>query len=855
MMTPLLRSTLISIALLPFAASAQITVDNTQSPANLVQDVLLGGGVTVSNITFNGLPGGSIDPQAASFNSSTANVGMVSGLMLATGDATLAYGPNTLGGATQGGFTGNSDVDLMSIAGGVGVNDAAVLEFDFVPTGGSISFNFVFASEEYLEFVNLGFNDVFGFFLSGPGINGPFTNGAENIALVPGSSTPVTIDNVNNFNNPAYYVDNGDGFSAPYNSSVDFVQYDGLTVPLVASHSVQCGQTYHIKLAIGDVNDESYDSAVFLQAGAFSSTPATLNMTADLSLPCLATGDVQVLELVGGSAPYNVTWTSNGNALGSGMSAPVVANGSDWYVATVVDACGAITIDSVNVSSVPPQMDVPATLDIACGGQGTLAMTLEQTGPAEYVYSWTINDSLLGSDIDIAVPPMTSPTWFIAAVSDACGATVTDSTLVTGTIEPIIITVSPDVVLPCDGTGATLSVMSVSGGTNDLGDLGFLWTNGSGELGTDQQLSVDNSVAEYTVVATDGCGATATATVSVTGQQYDAIIVTLTADTSVTCAGQSAGSSALDITGGTGVFTLVWSDEAGTAITSEDAFMAEVNGTQVYTLTATDDCGHSGSAQVTLSIAPHEPLTLDLEDAMVCEGGSRELVAVATGGAGSFSYSWPTFSDTDSALVVSPESPTNFTATVTDLCGEVANATAHVGIEHPVATILTESTGYNEFAFTAQGFPAAVQFNWIFGDGTGSDEAHPEHAYADMRPTIAMVTTLTANGCLATDTIALTPAAQLFFPNAFTPDGDGFNDTFGATGLLLSEFELTIFDRWGAQVATVAGVGAAWDGRMRNGQLAPDGVYVFSFRATGERLQETNGLGHVTLLGDGAAAN
>ena len=120
---------------------------------------------------------------------------------------------------------------------------------------------------------------------------------------------------------------------------------------------------------------------------------------------------------------------------------------------------------------------------------------------------------------------------------------------------------------------------------------------------------------------------------------------------------------------------------------------------------------------------------------------------------------------------------------------------------------------------------------------------------------IVKVHTLTANGCPATDTIALTPAAQLFFPNAFTPNGDGINDTFGAVGVLLEEFELVIFDSWGAEVAAITGVGATWNGEMKNGETAPTGVYVYSFRAAGERLEETKGLGHVTLLGDESATN
>lgn len=845
-MTRQLRSALISIAILPLLASAQISVDNSQSPSALVQNVLLGGGVSVSNITFNGLPGGSISPQVASFNSAYANVGMPNGLMLATGDATLAYGPNTLDNATQGGYTGNSDPDLGSIA-GTSVFDAAVLEFDFVPTGGGISFNFVFASEEYLEFVNTGFNDAFGFFLSGPGISGPYANNAVNIALVPGTSTPVTIDNVNNISNAAFYVDNGDGFSAPYNSSVDYVQYDGLTVSITASHAVQCGQTYHIKLAIGDVSDEIYDSAVFLQAGAFTSTPPMLNLTQDLALPCMGNGQVEVLGLNGA----DVTWSSNGVALGTGTSMPVTANGSDWYVATVTDECGATATDSVNVSSVPPQLNVPSTLGIACGEQGTLSMTLTQMGGGDHDLSWSSNGTLLSTTSEVTIAPPTEPAWFVASVSDACGSSVSDSTLVSSTVAPITISVNQPAPMPCDGNGGILTV-TING---DTAGIAYLWTNAGIEVGASHTLNISNEPAEYTVMVTNGCGASATSTVTTTLQSYDAIVVGLTPDATVTCPGQSAGASVLSVTGGTGVFTQTWTDANGTALGTANSFTVPVSGSQTYTLTATDNCGHAGSAQVTLSVAEHAPLALHLADAMVCEGGSRELIAVATGGAGAYTYAWPAFPGADSAVTVAPTVPSSYTVTVTDLCGSTAQADAQVGIEHPVTTILAESIGFNDFAFSTHSLPAAVDFTWSFGDGHTGTSSAPEHAYAEMQPTIVKVHTLTANGCPAIDTIALTPAAQLFFPNAFTPNGDGINDTFGAVGVLLEEFELVIFDRWGAEVAAITGVGATWNGEMKNGETAPTGVYVYSFRAAGERLEETKGLGHVTLLGDESATN
>ncbi len=840
-------SALISIALVPALASAQLIVNGGQSPASLVQNVLLGGGVSASNITFNGQQANSPHPQVGNFNSANANIGLASGILLATGDAALAMGPNNNSGATLGGATFYGDADLAMLA-GVTVNDAAVLEFDFVPMGGEISFEFVFASEEYIEFVNAGFNDVFGFFLSGPGVSGPFSNNAKNIALVPGTTTPVSIDNVNPGSNATYYTDNGDGYTPPFSFDPQYVQYDGFTTPLTASHPVQCGQTYHIKLAVADAGDEVLDSGVFLEAGAFAS-PAPMFSLNDVNLPCMTATTVEV-GVTGGTAPYEITWNLNGNVVGTGMSLPVTANGSTTYEVMVLDGCGGTTTGTVQVNSLLPEVEVPATLMIACGEHGSLQMVATPANGLDL--SWSANGSVLSTTVEVGMTPPSAPTWYVASVSDACGMTDSDSTLVTSNVPPISITVSPDVLMPCDATGGAISVTGVNGGT---GTISYLWTSNGSEMGISEQLAIGSEAAQYTATVSDECGAIATATVTVSEQGYPEITVSTTGDVAVACAGQQASATVLAINGGTGVFTQVWTDASGNTVTSADNFSAQVNGTQTYTLIATDHCGHTGTAQVTLSVEQAEPLVLNLANAMVCEGGSRELIASASGGAGNYAYTWAAFPDTDSAVTVSPAAPATYLAFVTDLCGTVASADAQVGIEHPVSTILAESIGYNEFAFTTQSLPAAEQFSWNFGDGHATASNSPEHAYADMQPTVVTVTTLTANGCPATDTIVLTPAAQLFFPNAFTPNGDGYNDAFGAASLLLNEFEMVIYDRWGAEVASVSGVGAMWDGRQKGGVLAPTGVYVYSFRAAGERLEETKGLGHVTLLGDAGAAN
>jgi hypothetical protein len=184
-------------------ANAQLVVDNTsQTPKQLVQNVVVGQGINVSNIKFNGTAANAdlISDQVGLFsNGLTTNIGLSTGIILSTGNAIIAKGPNdtNLGTLpTSNPFIGDNDLYILS--NNQSIQNVAILEFDFIPTGNKLSFNFVFASEEYPEFVNDTYNDNFGFFLSGPGITGPFSGGAKNIALIPTTILPVSINNLNN---------------------------------------------------------------------------------------------------------------------------------------------------------------------------------------------------------------------------------------------------------------------------------------------------------------------------------------------------------------------------------------------------------------------------------------------------------------------------------------------------------------------------------------------------------------------------------------------------------------------------------------------------------------------------------
>ena len=157
---------------------------NSGLTAEDMVNALLGGGVTVSNIRYTGAAVAS----GLSCSGKDA-IGFDTGVLLTSGCANNVVGPNNSSSATcDNGLPG--DPDLTGLIAGATSNqtfDASVLEFDFVPNSNTVQFSYVFGSEEYNEFVDSSFNDVFAFFVNG-----------VNYALIPGTTTPVSINNINN---------------------------------------------------------------------------------------------------------------------------------------------------------------------------------------------------------------------------------------------------------------------------------------------------------------------------------------------------------------------------------------------------------------------------------------------------------------------------------------------------------------------------------------------------------------------------------------------------------------------------------------------------------------------------------
>jgi hypothetical protein len=232
-----------------------VSVDPSPPSADLAAK-LMGTEVILSNISFTG------DDQGSGFFSGGSGiVGIESGVIFGSGRVIDVVGPNTSDStSTIFGFSGDDDLNSL-IPGYYNTYDATALEFDFeCPTGTAgedvISFRYVFASEEYNEYANSPYNDVFGLFLN-----------ETNVALLPDGVTPISINNVNRTTNPEYYINNdlSDG-----GGSID-IEADGLTVVLDIEANLNPGVN-NIKLAIADAGDHSYDSWVFIEEGNFQCT-------------------------------------------------------------------------------------------------------------------------------------------------------------------------------------------------------------------------------------------------------------------------------------------------------------------------------------------------------------------------------------------------------------------------------------------------------------------------------------------------------------------------------------------------------------------------------------------------------
>ncbi|WP_264519734.1 choice-of-anchor L domain-containing protein [Flavobacterium sp. N1994] len=322
--------------------SQSITVDtSTYTVPQLVQDVLFapssGGSSscvgTISNITWStGTDFGSSNG-IGYFTNTNPSFPLTSGVILSSGDVTGTPGPNTsdLGTFLDLGWPGDQELlDYMQAAGitVTDYNDATILEFDFTPFTANMSFDFLFASEEYGDY-QCGYSDAFAFFLTNVTAGTPTTN----LALVPNTTIPISVVTIRDGQYYTGFGTNCGSLNANYfgnfnggtNAGTSATNFNGETVLMTASSPVIPNNLYHIKLIVADRDDSLYDSAVFLAGGSFdigspdiSGTGSEFQGQTDFSGPRAICGSKTVVVQAGSASVPGATysWTLNGNPIG-----------------------------------------------------------------------------------------------------------------------------------------------------------------------------------------------------------------------------------------------------------------------------------------------------------------------------------------------------------------------------------------------------------------------------------------------------------------------------------------------------------------------------------------------------------
>jgi len=357
----------------------QINVDTGFSVQQLVEDVLVNSdcaetsnysSFTGTEFGFNGI---------GYFNANDSSFQFQEGIILSTGNARDAVGPNVnIVSSGVDAWEGDDDISRVTQTGAL--FNATYIQFDFVPTTNQLSFNFLFASEEYSDEFQCTFSDVFAFILTDPQGN------TTNLAIIPGTDDPVRVTTVRPGVPNLCNAENSEFFDQINNATDAAISFTGQTKRLQAMSDVIPGESYTIKLAIADNLDSQLDSAVFLEAGSFSiDLSLGENRTVEGGNP-LCNGEEIVLDA---SAPGVVgyTWFRDEVVLPQfqDQSIITVSEGGDYRVeiafSSICVSEGEITLEFIE----PPQVQAPPDDIILCDLDGDGVEIFDFTLNAEQI--------------------------------------------------------------------------------------------------------------------------------------------------------------------------------------------------------------------------------------------------------------------------------------------------------------------------------------------------------------------------------------------------------------------------------------------------------------------------------------
>lgn len=728
---------------------AQLIVNSNLTPSQLAQQVS-GPGVQILNpvINCNGSSYGS-------YTSSNTNLGSSNGIILSTGLAADAIGPNNTG--QKSGVVNTPGSPLLNQVTGKTTYDACTFEFDVIPQGNRLKFNFIFASEEYNEWVNSDYNDAFGFFISGPNITGQ-----QNIALVPNTTTDVSINSVNGNANPQYFLNNS------LSSNGTTIQFDGFTQGLYADVQVTPCQTYHLIFVIADATDRLWDSGVFIER--IESNAVSLSATTAGNIPYMVEGcnpgtvtftrsnvtnqPLTVTYAIGGTAINGTDYPQVGNStvpmspqtivIGSNQASasitfqPIADNISEGtekvkvYIIniacnTVTDSISLDIKDNLSVSLTPPASSL-------CIGQ-----TVQLNGSAPGQFGWSPAAGLSSTSVlnPVAGPQQTT-TYTLTATAGACVATAT-ATVNVSNMQLNFNTTN----VSCNGGNNGAVNLTVSGG---VGANTYSWTGPNGFTASTEDIS-SRPAGTYSVTVTDAAGCVKTGTVAIT--QPAAMTITANTIDPNNCNAHN-GKITLYVSGGTGPYTYLWPD----GNTGSSNYNLQ---TGTFTIVVTDANGCSQSITVTLTAPPtNQSVTGTISSTNVTCYGANNGTATATvtsNPATNVSYSW---SNGGTTSTITGLSPGFYTVVLSRPNGCGITLSTYVSEPPPITFTKTQvnvsCTGGNtgSATVTVSGGTPGYTYSW------STNPVQTTATASNLAAGSYTVTVTDANGCVANTTFTIT---------------------------------------------------------------------------------------------------
>jgi gliding motility-associated-like protein len=740
------KTTILFLLISVYSTAQYITVNDNYTAEDLVKNVLINSTcANVSNISVSGWISPSSNPSYGYFSKGTSNFPFNNGVIISTGRAVSAVGPNNYT-LSEGPTSWYGDQDLEYAIGENNTINATVLEFDFMPLANKVSFEYIFASEQYLSSPGshqCNYSDGFGFLLKEVG-----TSNYQNLAVVPGTNVPVKVTTVRG-QTPNCPTANAQYFGG-FNDSEHPTNFNGQTVILKAEATVTPNVLYHIKLVIADQGNNLYDSAIFLGGGSFK---VTKDLGTDRLMATnnpLCTNETLPLDAtMPGTNTYQ--WFKNNNPI-TGATQPtfLVTEPGAYTVEITLDntTCKATGEIEVEYSSNPVVSNTVLTqCDI--DSDGLAVFNLNEA-----------NQSITNNN-----PAVQNLKYYLTR-QDAQDATaeITNNTAFPNTAINQVVYARVQNAFGC----YSISELTLQTANNPMSPIAFEKCDEDATQDGITSIELDNEI------------------------------------TPLINAGIPAGS-----------ILTYYATIAEAQIDSNplpNAFSNSQPLTQtIYAKIKQPNGSCFGIVAIQLTIYPFSPSNFQTETLTLCVG-STMILGVPNGFT---QYEWSTGESTSSILI---NNSNTYTVTVTNANGCKATKTFVV---NPSDKATIESIQINDFSSPNNTVTINVSGPGKYEFSLDGIFFQDSNLFTNVAAGDYTIVVKDKNEC----GIVTQPIYVLDYPKFFTPNGDGYNDTWYIKNLPSSS-TLFIFDRYGKLLKQISSTGEAWDGTY-NGHALPTSDYWF----------------------------